>query len=111
MRWKGLARLLQIQRLFSHPLDISFHRKTKGRDLNSKIADCRALGKYSIGFPVHLLEQKVQALANFATALEQAAKLSRVNLEARQLLLNVRLVGNERGLFEKAGFRQVNFFN
>jgi hypothetical protein len=73
LRQQDLAHLFQIQGLFPHPLDVSFYIETQAGHLDPEIANGRALGKYSIRFSVHFLEQEIQALANLTARIEEAA--------------------------------------
>src|SRR5579863_1605043 len=89
------ALLFKIERLLADFFDRGLGGQRQFRNLQRRLARPAGLGKDRIGFAIHLLQQKVEFLAGLSSRIQKPGQLSGVNLQARQLLLDIAAIGQE----------------
>src|SRR5579871_1305791 len=87
------VRSFQIQRLLANLLDAGFGGQREIRDSQPQLPDAVGLGQNRVGLPVHLLQQEIQLLADFATRVQDFLQLPGMNLKPRNFLADVAAVG------------------
>ena len=65
------------------------------------LARAAGLRQNRIGLPIHLLQQKIELLADFAAGVEQRRELRRMDLQPGQLFADIAAVGQDRGFLRQ----------
>ena len=88
--------------LFPSLFDIRFHPEAVGGDLQGLPGQPGSLRQQSIRLAIHLLQEKIQLLANLASLIEQAEKLLDMAFETNQLLGNVAAICEQSRFLQNA---------
>jgi hypothetical protein len=90
--------------LLADLFDGGLRRQRQFRNAKPKVAEPAGLRQDGVGFPVQLLQQKVEPLADFAARLQDLVQLAGMNLQARNLLADIAAVG-QQGRFLRQALR------
>src|SRR5664279_980234 len=78
--------LLKVEALLSDLVDLAFGAQGQIGDGQTQIAQAARLREYRIRLAIHLLQEEIQALADFALAVQHGFELVRVGAQAHQLI-------------------------
>jgi hypothetical protein len=98
--------LFEVLDLFFGALDLDLQFKADVGEAEAAAGGCAAgLREQSVGLAIELLEEEVEAFAEFAAVGEEGEEAAGVGAEADELFFDVAAIGEERGLGEEAGLK------